>query len=252
MNLFPMSKANLSDHVKQFLYTFIKDMDTNKGTKLPSENELAQKLSVSRVTIRRALDDLEQEGIIFRMHGKGTFINPAALQIQVNLTPGMEFSKLIEESGYKSRFEITCFEIIPADETQANILQIKVGSPIYTIEKVYFADDHPAIVSIDRFSKDLLEDEINLQNCLEHSTFDIIRNKGGKIVTRDKIEIKSITKKRMADFSASAKYMECDSVLVFKGINYDQDNIPIVTDTEFYNTNFIKFNLMRIKNVFDN
>ncbi len=252
MEFIPMNKANLSDHVKQFLYTFIKDMDSNNGVKLPSENELAQKLSVSRVTIRRALDDLEQEGIIFRMHGKGTFINPVALQIQVNLTPGMEFSKLIEESGYKSRFEITRFEIIPADETQAGILQIKVGNPIYIIEKVYFADDHPAIISIDRFSKDLFKDEIELQNSLEQSTFDIIRNKGGRIVTRDKIEIKSMTKKRMADFSASAKYMECDSVLVFHGINYDQDNLPIVSDTEFYNTNFINFNLMRIKNVFDN
>ena len=252
MELIPMNKANLSDHVKQFLYTYIKDMDSKNGVKLPSENELAQKLSVSRVTIRRALDDLEQEGTIFRMHGKGTFINPVALQIQVNLTPGMEFSKLIEESGYKSRFEITRFEIIPADETQAGILQIKVGNPIYIIEKVYFADDHPAIISIDRFSKDLFKEEIELQNSLEQSTFDIIRNKGGRIVTRDKIEIKSMTKKRMADFSASAKYMECDSVLVFNGINYDQDNLPIVSDTEFYNTNFIKFNLMRIKSVFGN
>lgn len=250
MELFPMSKANLSDNVKKYLYNHIKSMDTKKGTKLPSENTIAENLSVSRVTIRRALDDLEQEGVVFRIHGRGTFINPEALQIKANLTPGMEFSKLIEASGYTSRFEVVRFETVPADEKSARILQIEIATPIYIIEKIYYADNHPAIVSIDRFSHILLEGDMHLEDSLNKSTFDILRYKGGRIVARDKIEIESMTTKRMADFSISAKQMECDSVLAFNGVNYDQDNQPIISDTEFYNTNFIRFNLLRIKNVF--
>lgn len=250
MELLPMSKANLSDNVKKYLYSYIKSVDTKKGSKLPSENAIAENLAVSRVTIRRALDDLEQEGVVFRIHGKGTFINPEALQIKTNLTPGSEFSKLIEESGFTSRFEIARFETVPADEKTALILQIEKATPIYIIEKIYFADNHPAIVSIDRFPHELLEEDIQLQDSLKQSTFDIIRQKGRRIVSRDKIEIESMTKKRMADFSISAKQMECDSVLAFTGINYDQDNRPIIADTEFYNTNFIRFNLIRVKNVF--
>ncbi len=250
MELLPMSKTNLSDNVKKYLYSYIKSIDTKKECKLPSENTIAENLAVSRVTIRRALDDLEQEGVVFRIHGKGTFINPEALQIKANLSPGSEFSKLIEESGFASRFEIVRFETVPANEKIAETLQIKKSAPIYIIEKIYFADNHPAIVSIDRFPYDLLEEEIHLQDCLKQSTFDIIRNKGRRVVSRDKIEIESMTKKRMADFSGCAKQMECDSILSFTGINYDQDNKPIIVDTEFYNTNFIRFNLMRIKNVF--
>ena len=250
MELLPMSKTNLSDNVKKHLYSYIKSIDAKKECKLPSENTIAENLAVSRVTIRRALDDLEQEGVVFRIHGKGTFINPEALQIKANLTPGTEFSKLIEESGFASRFEIVRFETVPADEKIAETLQIKKSAPIYIIEKIYFADNHPAIVSIDRFPYELLEEEIHLQDCLKQSTFDIIRNKGRRIVSRDKIEIESMTKKRMADFSVCAKQMECDSILAFTGINYDQDNKPIIADSEFYNTNFIRFNLMRIKNVF--
>lgn len=250
MELIPMSKANLSDNVKKHLYSYIKTIDEKKEYKLPSENTIAESLAVSRVTIRRALDDLEQEGVVFRIHGKGTFINPEALQIKANLTPGSEFSKLIEVSGYTSRFEIVRFETVPADKKAAEILQIENSAPIYLIEKLYFADNHPAIVSIDRFPHQLFEEEIHLEDCLKQSCFEIIRNKGRRVVSRDKIEIESMTKKRMADFSVCAKQMECDSVLAFTGINYDQDNKPIILDTEFYNTNFIRFNLMRVKNAF--
>ena len=65
MELLPMSKANLSDNVKKYLYSYIKSVDTKKECKLPSENAIAENLAVSRVTIRRALDDLEQEGVVF-------------------------------------------------------------------------------------------------------------------------------------------------------------------------------------------
>lgn len=250
MDLYPMSKANLSDNVKKHLLNYIKSMSIKNGTKLPSENEIAQNLSVSRVTIRRALDDLEKEGIVFRIHGRGTFVNPEALQIKANLIPGLEFSKLIEASGYKSRFEIIRFETIPADEKTANILQIEIATPIYVIEKLYYADNHPAIVSIDRFPHSLLEDSIHLENSLNQSIFDILRLKGGKVIARDKIEIESMTTKIMKNFSLCANKIENESVLVFHGINYDQDNHPIIYDTEFYNTNFIRFNLLRVKSVF--
>lgn len=88
MEIYPMSKVNLSSSVKNYLYQYIRSLEQTGNMKLPPESELSLKLGVSRVTVRRALDELENEGIILRIQGRGTFANPEALNIQVNLMPG--------------------------------------------------------------------------------------------------------------------------------------------------------------------
>lgn len=80
-------------------------MDLKDNTKLPAEDTIAQSLSVNRVTVRKALTDLEQEGIVFRIHGKGAFENLEAMQIKANIIPGNEFEQMIIDSGYKVKVD---------------------------------------------------------------------------------------------------------------------------------------------------
>lgn len=49
-------------------------MGLEESKKLPPEDVIAQNLGVSRVTVKKSLTDLEQEGLIFRVHGRGTFV----------------------------------------------------------------------------------------------------------------------------------------------------------------------------------
>jgi len=238
------------DDVKRYLYNYIKKMDTKKGTKLPSEAVIAKRLSVSRVTIRCAFDDLEKKGLIFRIHGKGTFINPEAINMKVNLNVGQEFKKLIQECGYESSFDIQRFDKLKADQKLADILKIDEGDYFYHIEKLYYADGHPAIVSIDRIPCAIFHQELSLETCQELSVFEILRQNAGRIITRDKIEIETMSVKSMRKISRCADAMACDSVLIFHGINYDQDNNPVIYDTEFYNTKYIHFSILRTKSVF--
>ena len=134
MELHPMIKPNLSSSVKNYLYKYIRSLDLGGNTKLPPENELSSNLGVSRVTVRRALDELEKEGIVLRIHGRGTFVNPEALNIQVNLMPGEEFSRLIESCGYKASFEVADVRKLIADAEVARILQLEDGEEIYEVE----------------------------------------------------------------------------------------------------------------------
>ena len=82
----PIRKKTLSDSVKDSLRKLISEKAFNEAGKLPPEEELARQLAVSRITIRKALTDLEQEGLLLRIHGRGTFVNPAARQVKVNLS----------------------------------------------------------------------------------------------------------------------------------------------------------------------
>ena len=254
MEIHPMIKANLSSTVKNYLYRYIRSNQLQGSTKLPPENVISANLGVSRVTVRRALDELESEGVVLRIHGRGTFVNPEAVNIRVNLMPGEEFTRLIEESGYEGTFEIVDIRRTEADKETAAALQMKEDRGIWQVEKLYRANGHPAIISIDRFPAALLSDSMTEQEVkkefLQKSTFDFLRQYGGVVVVRDKIQIETMNKQELKNAALGGSSMECDSVLVFHGINYAQDNAPVIYDSEFYDTRFVKFSLLRVKNVY--
>ena len=72
-------KAKKLKHVKVYnrLYSMIQDGVYPPGSQLPSEPELAQQMDVSRMTLRRALALLQEDGLVINIRGKGNFINEA-------------------------------------------------------------------------------------------------------------------------------------------------------------------------------
>lgn len=68
------------EHVKQYIVDGIQNKVWGIDDRLPSENELVQACSVSRMTARRALKVLESEGLVYSIQGKGTFIAEAKHQ----------------------------------------------------------------------------------------------------------------------------------------------------------------------------
>lgn len=250
MELTPLVKPNLSSSVKQFLYDYIRQEDQKGAEKLPPENQLAERMKVSRVTIRRALDELEREGMIIRLHGRGTFINRAAVRIKVNLMPGEEFSRLIRKCGYMPACRLLGFRLERPDEKTSRILQTGTDEKIYVVERLFFADGRPAIISIDRFPSALLGENVKRQEIEGRSTFDFLKEKAGSVIVRDKVDMEVLPAGSRA-LSEAASNLECDQMLVFHGINYDQDNQPVIYDTEYYDTKYIRFSFLRIKDVYD-
>lgn len=70
-----IKKINLKSQVRAELEEYIHSLDLDVANKLPREEELCRILGISRVTLRSVLDDLAAEGIIIRVHGRGTFVN---------------------------------------------------------------------------------------------------------------------------------------------------------------------------------
>ena len=71
--LLPLSPVPLYSQLKELLRGRILDGTYSPHSRMPSENELGQVFGVSRITVRQALGDLQKEGLIFKIHGKGTF-----------------------------------------------------------------------------------------------------------------------------------------------------------------------------------
>ncbi len=66
-------------HPVAWLWSFIVEAGHPRGGRLPPERHLAETLSMSRATLRKALDSLERDGLIWRHVGKGTFVSDATL-----------------------------------------------------------------------------------------------------------------------------------------------------------------------------
>lgn len=245
MDLKRVKTGSLSDKVKKAIYEYIKSMDVEKNDKLPRENLLSKKLGVSRITIRKALNELAQEGIIFRIHGKGTFVNPEAVKINVNFNPAKEFKEMIKNSGYNASVELVEFEIKKAGYKISNKLRIGEQDQVAIFEKVYYADGSPAIISVDRFPRDIIKGEIYYKKLEHKSIFNYLLEEAGQIIEHDLVEINVTTNfsnKNLVNYFDST---EPKALLVFESLKFNKDNNPILYSTEYFDTNFVKFNVIR-------
>ncbi|HHW03438.1 MAG TPA: GntR family transcriptional regulator [Thermoanaerobacterales bacterium] len=108
-----------------------------KNDMIPTELELAKKYNVSRVTVRRATDNLVAQGILYRTPGVGTFVAKTPTQKIATLK---SFTEEMEELGLKATTKVNTFMIKEADSKIADILGIKENDMIYYIERSRYAN----------------------------------------------------------------------------------------------------------------
>lgn len=126
--------------IEQAILSQIQNNLIRAGEQLPSEAELAQQYQVSRITAKRALDDLVGQGWAFRQQGRGTFVSHARIK---DMSGFRSFTKDILSKGHRPSSRVVQFEQIPAGEDEAARLRIDIGEPVYILQRIRCADDHP-------------------------------------------------------------------------------------------------------------
>lgn len=112
------------------------------GDQLPGEPELCRIFAVSRTVIRQALNDLVNKGFLIREKGKGTFVaQPKIRESLVQKLTG--FYQDMVEQGHVPTAQILRQESIPASQKVASYLQISLGTPVITIERLRFVQEIP-------------------------------------------------------------------------------------------------------------
>ena len=117
------------------------------GSQLPTEAELVALLGVSRTVVREALRGLEEDGLIQRRHGVGTFVREHAILKNLNLNFGT--TEMIESAGLKPGLAHLAVREEPASAEIAAALHLPPGSPVLAIERVRTADGRPVVFSVD-------------------------------------------------------------------------------------------------------
>lgn len=122
------------------------------GDKLPTEDELSRQFMVNRHTVRRALSDLQDKGIVESTQGRGSFVRRPSTPMRLHRRP--RFTDRVRERGSTPRTEILKLQVRPADSRIAAQLGIRTGQPVVYLERRRFIDDEPTGLSQHHFSHD--------------------------------------------------------------------------------------------------
>ncbi len=135
---------------QRHLLKLIEEGTYEPGEQLPSESNLAAQLGISRPTLREALFNLEQEGVILRKHGVGTFVTPAYGQ---RLTSGLErldsVLAMAKRHGMSTRVLRLGVQEVPADEDVAAKLGLPPDTALTCVRRTIAVDGHSAAYLVD-------------------------------------------------------------------------------------------------------
>lgn len=135
------SKVPLYFQLMEELIKKIENEIYSEHEQLPSERELCTIYDLSRITVRQALQDLEREGYIYKLKGKGTFV--ASKSYNQQLSTLYSFTNEMEKLGKTPTSKVLKFQIITVDERLAQKMEIEALEDVYEVVRLRYADDEP-------------------------------------------------------------------------------------------------------------
>jgi GntR family transcriptional regulator len=130
---------------KATLRARIADGEVGPGSRLPPERELCRMLAISRVTLRRALVALVDEGVLRSAHGRGWYV--AGAPERKDWPNTLEsFTETAQRMGLVAGSRVLRCELGPSTFDEAEAFQIAPGTPLYRLDRVRMLDGVPIAV----------------------------------------------------------------------------------------------------------
>src|ERR1700688_545510 len=174
--LLPLAATPLYARIKEVLRSRILDGTYAPHGQMPSEHELCAMFEVSRITVRQALGDLQKEGLLFKIHGKGTFVSkPKAFQNVISL---QGFAEAMSSMGYEIVNQLRSFKVIKADRHVAARLNLAEGARVVKINRVRLLNRAPVSLEI-TYVPEMLEKRLANADLVTRDIFLILENDWG-------------------------------------------------------------------------
>lgn len=138
------SRIPLYYQLIDIIIEMIEKGNLKENNQLPSERELCDTYDISRSTVRQAIQELEKDGYIYRVHGKGTFVSPE--RFKQNLLEFYSFTEEMKKLGKTPSSEVLDFEVIECNEKIARKIKLEVGNEIYMFTRLRLANEEPMML----------------------------------------------------------------------------------------------------------
>lgn len=170
--------------LKQIIINQINDEEYKVDTAIPPEFELINQYKLSRTTVRQAINELVNEGYLYRKKGVGTFVSSRINQKKENEFLNQSFYKIdniINRNGFVCRTEFLDAGITEATPEIANYLEIDVGEEIWYMDRLRYADKKAASFSRSYFKKKVVNDFLKEAETAAVHFHDYLDSKGYQI-----------------------------------------------------------------------
>lgn len=199
----------------------------SEGQKLPSERELSELFSTTRITIKDALVSLETEGLIYREERRGWYVSPE--RICYNPLSRSHFHQMIREQHRIAETKLLNVRSEMAAGEYAKSLEVERITPIYVIERLRFIDGRAVL-----FVENVLKAALFEVYCLRTSLCPdgIYREKYGYETKRSRFDV--IPTSAPAHVAKALNLAEGQPVLKIRRVNYKQDGKLMDCEFEYW------------------
>lgn len=207
----------------------------NPGDKLPSEAELSQEFEVNRLTVRRALDELNQRGLIETVHGKGSFVATQRVRYDVSAGRDASFTRKMRQLGHRVGMTVLSADTIETSDLRA---ELRTTGPLFVCKTVRLVDDEPWSVSVTSIPTEHFP-QLAQQWAGDTSLFDFLLETHGVRMQR-----------AYRTFAAGlAEPVEAEqlrlrvgaAILEMRGLNVDQGGIPVAVVQHHFRGDRVQF-----------
>ncbi len=237
------NRLSLVQRAQQYLVQLLEDGAYGAGEQLPSQNALAAQLGISRPTLREALLNLEQDGIIVSKHGVGTFVAPGYGQ---RLESGLErldsVLELAARQGKELRFKHLHVDECPAGDELAERLQIEPGTTVTNVQRVIVADERPVAFMSDSVPSLHLR-PADMDETFNGSVLDRLRSISQSPVSFAVADIVAVSADK--DLARDLSVAPGSAVLLMEELLFDEDGTAIDWSQNYFVPDFFRFHVVR-------
>lgn len=209
------------------------------GERLPSEADLSKQLGVSRATLREALRLLEEEKIVIRRHGVGTFINAKPV-FSGGIGELFSVTDAIERQGYTAGTRILDTAFVDAADEVRKKLSLNPGEGVLLVERIRTADGVPVVYCLDQIPAHLVAKGYEADG---ESIFKWMERVTGVRIAYAVAEIVP-----MGYDEKVSTLLQCDRstpLLLLKQIHYDESERPVLYSHNYFRADKIHFHVVR-------
>ncbi|WP_245751587.1 GntR family transcriptional regulator [Amphibacillus marinus] len=209
------------------------------GQRLPSEMDFAKQLRVSRNTLREALRILEEENIIIRKHGIGTFVNKKPV-FSGGLEELFSITDMIKREGKAPSTKWLFSGYADSHSEDRTELNLEQSEKVFLVKRLRLADGAPLVYCIDKIPATLLTENYRLSN---ESMLEALQSDAGVTISYAKADIKTV-----GYHEDISNILECEPdtpLLILKQTHYDLNDHPVLYSLNFFRSDQVSFNVFR-------
>jgi GntR family transcriptional regulator len=231
-------------HPFQRLQTELAQLITSAeaGSRLPAEPELAQKLGVSRATLREAMRTFEGQGLVRRRQGVGTFVVGQAKVMET----GLEVLESIETLAHRIGLTVSMGEIkissMQAGVEESDALHVNENAELIKVSRVIHAEGRPVAYLIDILPKGALS-ESDLLASFTGSVLDLLLKIGGPRLSKSFTDIQAVSSS--PEIAKKLEIQRGDVLLQFIARLYDENGNVVDHSTSYFLPGYFRFHVVR-------